>query len=81
MARGLAEMYPHHFRTQQLVLVPDAASKQRSTAAAGESDLGISRAGHKVMVQQGNPLVADRINAVNVLVESRRLKVGNGARI
>ena len=81
MARGLAEMYPHHFRTQQLVLVPDAASKQRSTAAAGESDLGIlKRAGHKVMVQQSNPLVADRINAVNVLVESRRLKVGNGCK-
>ena len=81
MARGLAEMYPHHFRTQQLVLVPDAASKQRSTAAAGESDLGIlKRAGHKVMVQQSNPLVQDRINSVNVLVESRRLKVGNGCK-
>ena len=65
MARGLAEMYPQHFRSQQLVLIPDAASKQRSTAAAQESDLGIlKKAGHTVKPQQSNPLIQDRINAV-----------------
>ena len=40
IAQGLKEMYPHHFRTGQLVLIPDAASKQRATAAANESDIG-----------------------------------------
>ena len=81
MARGLAEMYPHHFRSQQLVLIPDAASKQRSTAAAQESDLGIlKKAGHVVKEQRSNPLIQDRVNAVNALLEQRLVKVGNGCR-
>ena len=81
IAAGLKELYPHHFKTGQLVLIPDAASKQRSTAAAQESDLGIlKKAGHKVSPQQSNPLVQDRINAMCVLIERRQLKVGNGCK-
>ena len=81
IAEGLKELYPHHFKTSQLVLIPDAASKQRSTAAAQESDLGIlKKAGHKVSAQQSNPLVQDRVNAVCTLIEQRKLKVGNGCR-
>ena len=45
IAQGLKEKYPHHFRTGQLVLIPDAASKQRATAAAQESDIGILKKG------------------------------------
>jgi len=79
IAAGLKEMYPEHFRAGHLVLIPDASSKQRSTAAAQESDLGIlKRAGHKVSPQQSNPLVQDRINAVNALISQGRIKVGNG---
>jgi hypothetical protein len=64
-----------------LVLIPDASAKQRSTAAAQESDLGIlKKAGHKVSPQQSNPLVQDRINAVNVLINSRKVKVGNACK-
>ena len=81
IARGLAEMYPHHFRAGQLVLIPDAASKQRATAAAQESDLGIlKKYGHQVKPQQSNPLIQDRVNAVNALLEQRRIKVGNGCK-
>ena len=81
IAVGLRDMYPEHFKRGQLILIPDAASKQRSTAAAQESDIGIlKRAGHKVQVQQSNPLIADRINAVNVLLEQRKIKVGNGCK-
>ena len=81
IAEGLKELYPHHFKTSQLVLIPDAASKQRSTAAAQESDLGIlKKAGHKVSVQQSNPLIQDRVNAVCTLIEQRKLKVGNRCR-
>ena len=81
IAQGLKELYPHHFKTSQLVLIPDAASKQRSTAAAQESDLGLlKKAGHKVSVQQSNPLIQDRVNAVCTLIEQRKLKVGNGCR-
>ena len=81
IARGLAELYPEHFKSRQLVLIPDAASKQRSTAAAQESDLGIlKKYGHKLNPQQSNPLVQDRINAVNMLIEQRKIKVGNGCK-
>lgn len=81
IAVGLRDMYPEHFKRGQLILIPDAASKQRSTAAAQESDVGIlKRAGHKVQVQQSNPLIADRINAMNVLLEQRKIKVGNGCK-
>ena len=81
IAEGLKELYPEHFRRGQLTLVPDAASKQRSTAAAQESDLGIlKRAGHHVISQQSNPLIQDRINAVNALISQNRLLVGNGCK-
>ena len=81
IAQQLKEMYPQHFAAGQLVLIPDASAKQRSTAAAQESDLGIlKKAGHKVSPQQSNPLVQDRVNAVNVLIHARRIKVGNGCK-
>ena len=81
IAQHLKEMYPQHFAQGQLVLIPDAASKQRSTAAAQESDLGIlKKAGHIVKPQQSNPLIQDRLNAVNMLIEQRKVKVGNGCK-
>ncbi len=81
IAAGLKELYPSHFKAKQLVLIPDAAAKQRSTAAAQESDIGIlKKAGHQVSAQQSNPLIQDRINAVNVLIEDRKLRVGNGCK-
>ena len=62
-------------------MIPDAASKQRATAAAQESDLGIlKKFGHQVKPQQSNPLIQDRINAVNALIEQRKIKVGNGCK-
>jgi hypothetical protein len=81
IAQGLKELYPHHFQRGQLVLIPDAASRQRATAAAQESDVGIlKKAGHRLEVQQSNPLIQDRINAMNVLIERRLVKVGNGCK-
>jgi PBSX family phage terminase large subunit len=81
MASGLKELYPEHFAARRLVLIPDASAQQRSTAAAQESDVGIlKKAGHTVKVQTSNPLVQDRINAVNVLIAQRRLRVGNGCK-
>jgi hypothetical protein len=81
IAEGLKELYPLHFERGQLTLIPDAASKQRSTAAAQESDVGIlKKAGHHVIQQQSNPLIQDRINAVNVCISQGRLLVGNGCK-
>ena len=81
IASGLAELYPWHFQHDQLVLVPDAAAKQRSTAAAQESDIGIlKKYGHRVSAQQSNPLIQDRVNAVNMIISQDRLLVGNGCK-
>jgi PBSX family phage terminase large subunit len=81
IAEGLKELYPLHFSRNQLTLIPDAAAKQRSTAAAQESDVGIlKKAGHHVIAQQSNPLIQDRINAVNVCISRGQLKVGNGCK-
>lgn len=78
IAEGLKEMYPLHFERGQLTLIPDAASKQRSTAAAQESDVGIlKKAGHYVSMQQRNPLIQDRINLANVLISQDKVLVGN----
>jgi PBSX family phage terminase large subunit len=81
IAEGIKELYRPWFDKRQLVLIPDAASKQRSTAAAQESDISIlKRAGHDVKVQQSNPLIQDRVNAMCMLIEQRRVKVGNGCK-
>lgn len=40
----------------------------------------LKKAGHRVEAQLRNPLVQDRINAMNVLIERRQLKVGNGCK-
>ena len=81
IAQGLKELYAEQFEKGQLTLVPDAASSQRSTAAAQESDLGIlKKAGHHVLDQRSNPLIQDRINAMNVLISQDRLLVGNGCK-
>ena len=81
IAVGLREMYSEHFKLGRLVLIPDASAKQRSTAAAQESDIGILKtAGHTVSPQQSNPVVQDRINAVNMLIEQRKVKVSNACR-
>lgn len=78
IAAGLMETYQQWFDRGQLTLIPDAASRQRSTAAAQESDLGIlKRAGHTVVVQQSNPLIQDRVNACNVLISQDRVFLSN----
>ena len=81
IAAGLKELYPWHFEHDQLILIPDASVKQRSTAAAQESDLGIlKKAGHRVASQTSNPLIQNRVNAVNVVISRDHLLVGNGCK-
>lgn len=78
IASGLIEAYRPWFDHDQLVLIPDAAAKQRSTAAAQESDIGIlKKAGHRVAMQMSNPLIQDRINACNVLISQDRVLISN----
>ena len=72
----LQKEFPKHLRDGNIVCIPDAASRQRSTTNAAESDLSLlKKGGFTVKTQSSNPAIEDRVNAVNVLLRSNRLKV------
>jgi len=74
----LQEKYGDFVERGDLVVIPDAASRQRTTTNAAESDLSLLRkGGFAVKTQNANPQIADRVNAVNVLLLAARLKVHN----
>lgn len=78
MARMLGERFKatgHH-----VTVYPDASGQNTSSKNASESDLSIlKQAGFTVRVNNTNPAVRDRVNAVNALILNdkgeRRLKV------
>lgn len=72
----LRDLYPTHIDRGLLTVVPDAASKHRTTTNASESDLAIlKRSGVRIKVSNSNPLVEDRVNAVQVLLLNNRLRI------
>lgn len=74
--RLLQETYPHHHKAGNIVVIPDAASRHRSTSNAAESDLALlKRGGFTVKAQPSNPAVEDRVNAMNTLFIQNRLRV------
>jgi PBSX family phage terminase large subunit len=76
LVRLLTETYSHHFKTGEIVIIPDAASRHRSTTNAAESDLSILRkGGFSIKNQLANPFVEDRVNCVNMLFMSNRLRI------
>lgn len=77
----LKETYAEQVERGDLVIIPDAASRQRTTTNAAESDLSLlKKGGFTVKTQSANPQVADRVNAINVLLLADRLKVHNRCR-
>jgi PBSX family phage terminase large subunit len=78
VVKALSETYKAQVERGDLVVIPDAASRQRTTTNAAESDLSLlKKGGFAVKSQTANPQVADRVNAVNVLLMANRLKVHN----
>lgn len=80
MAVKLKERFAGH----TLVIYPDASGKNTSSKNASESDLSILRqAGFNVVVDDANPAVKDRVNAVNAMVLNdkgeRRWKINTDA--
>jgi hypothetical protein len=78
MAQILKERYVD--RGHPVTIYPDASGASTSTKKASESDLSILRqAGFVVRVNNTNPAIKDRVNAVNGLILNqkgdRRLKV------
>lgn len=78
VVKVLTETYAEQVERGDLVVVPDAASRQRTTTNAAESDLSLLKKGKFVVKNQSaNPQVADRVNAINVLLMADRLRVHN----
>jgi hypothetical protein len=76
VVKTLKERYPSQVERGDLVIIPDAASRQRTTTNAAESDLSLlKKGGFVVKSQTANPQVADRVNAVNVLLMADRLRI------
>lgn len=77
----IQELYPDHIARGNVVVIPDAASRQRSTTNAKESDLALLRkGGFTVKAQPSNPAIEDRVNAMNVLMINSRFRVSNRCR-
>lgn len=71
MARMLRERYRD--KGHQVVIYPDASGKNSSSKNASESDLTILRqAGFTIVVDDSNPAVRDRVNAVNAMILNER---------
>jgi hypothetical protein len=82
MARMLRERYRD--KGHAVVIYPDASGKNTSSKNASESDLSILRqAGFTIVVDEANPAVRDRVNAVNALILNdqgeRRWKINTDA--
>ncbi len=74
----LKEAFPAQYERGDIVVVPDAASRQRTTTNAKESDLSLlKKGGFQLKEQLSNPAIEDRVNAMNVLIMSDRLFVAN----
>jgi PBSX family phage terminase large subunit len=74
----IQELYPDHINRGDVVVIPDASSRQRSTTNARESDLSLlKKGGFVVKAQMSNPQIEDRINAMNVLMINNRFRVSS----
>ena len=72
----LQETYPAQHSRGDIVVVPDAASRHRSTTNAKSSDLALLRKGGFLLKEQAaNPAIEDRVNAMNVLITKDLLHV------
>lgn len=65
MVAAIKSRFPH----KRIIIYPDASGAARNTTNASESDLSILRsAGFEVRVNTTNPLVKDRLMAVNGMI-------------
>lgn len=83
---AMAVLLNERFRDKghQVVVYPDASGKNTSSKNASESDLTILRqAGFTIVVDDDNPAVKDRVNAVNAMILNdrgeRRWKINTDA--
>ena len=72
MIRIIQSRYGDH----QVYIYPDASGKSRKTVDASKSDIALlEQAGFWVRVNKRNPMVKDRILAMNAALESGRVKI------
>jgi hypothetical protein len=80
----MARLLKDRFGAHVIVIYPDASGKNTSSKNASESDLTILReAGFTIVVDDSNPAVKDRTNAVNAMILNeqgvRRWKINTDA--
>jgi hypothetical protein len=63
------------YSDREIIVYPDASGQSRKTNASGSDVDIISQAGYRVDVKSANPLVRDRINAVNAMLSHKTIKV------
>ena len=81
LVRLIQTTYPDQLERNNIVVIPDAASRHRSPANAAESDLALlKRGGFSVKNQLSNPAIEDRVNSINVLLLANRLRISNKCR-
>ena len=74
IVKTIKEKYPDN----RIVVYPDASGKNRKSNDASTSDLALLRqAGFTVRVKNTNPLVKDRVNAVNKAFESGKVWIND----
>lgn len=72
ICRAIKERYPEN----KITVYPDASGKNRKTTGAAESDIKIIKnSGFAVKAHDSNPMVKDRVNAVNKAFSDGLLKV------
>ena len=74
MVRIIEGRYPDH----PIYMYPDASGKSRKTVDASKSDIALlEQAGFWVRVNKRNPLVKDRILAMNSALEQGRVRINS----
>lgn len=72
ICRAIAERYASH----RITVYPDASGKNRKTTGAAESDIKIIKNhGFLVRAHDSNPLVKDRVNAMNKALADGLIKI------
>ena len=74
LTQRMADTIKRKYPNEQYIVYPDASSRQRATSAA-HSDFDILKMnGFKIRMGNRNPLVVNRVNSVNKMLEGSQLQ-------
>ena len=75
---AMIEILHDKYQGHKMTVYPDASGKNRKTVGASSSDIGhLESAGFRIRAKAANPLVKNRVNAVNAALENGLLFVND----